>query len=271
MDDTQEFISSRKERIGKYPGSEAQLLADKLLASGMDLDYYLNFDWMSVPICQWPQDIVAMQEIIWSVKPDLIIETGIARGGSLVFYASMLALLDLAEGKAPLTEGQLPKRTILGVDIDFREHNKKVIDGHFLRNYIDVVDGSSVDPGVYNKVYQVAKKHRNILVMLDSNHTHEHVLAELEMYAPLTSVDSYCIVFDTFLNKLEYKARVPDRHGTIDRNAGTAVLEFMKSAEEGKVKDPIGVVCRFVQDKSVTDKLLCTSCSEGYLRRTNSV
>lgn len=271
MDELEEFNSARKERIRQYPGTEAQQQADKLLAKSLDLDYYLNFDWMSVPIFQWPQDIVAMQEIIWTVRPDLIIETGIGSGGSLVYYASMLALLDLAEGKAPLTEGQLPKRTVLGIDIDFRDHNRKVVDAHFLRNYIDIIDGSSVDPGVFEKVHQVSKKHRNILVALDSSHTHEHVLAELELYAPLTSVDSYCVVFDTFLNKIEYSSRKPEIHGTIDRNAGSAVIEFMKSVEAGKVKDQLGIRCDFVQDKSVTEKLLCTLCSEGYLRRTHSV
>ena len=270
MDDIEQFKAERIKRIEEYPGSKAQAIADDFIAHSMNIEYQLSFDWLSVPIIQYPQDIVAMQELVWSSKPDLIIETGIARGGSMVFYASMLALLDLEEGKAPLAEGVAPKRKILGIDIDFREHNNKNVDDHFLRNYMEFINRSSLDPETISEVSNIAKKHNSVLVTLDSNHTHEHVLSELKLYSPFVSVGSHCVVFDTFLNKLDdsFIGRKPERHGTHERNAGTAMREFIENIDSYDLNDINGNPVTFAKDASITDKLLVTTCSEGYLRRT---
>lgn len=270
MNDIEEFLSARTERIQRYSKDEVmQATADKLLAQCHNNEYYLNFDWMSVPVIQFPQDLVAMQELIWQVKPDLIIETGIARGGSMVYYASMLAMLDLSEGKSPLIEGKETRRKVLGIEIDLREHNKKALDGHFLRGYMEFIKTSSLDPETVKKASEAAKNKKSVLVALDSNHTHEHVLAELENYAPFTTVGSCCVVFDTHLHELGDKVRrITERHGTIGQDACTAQREYMEKIKQGNVKDQNGETVLFEQDKSITQKLLLTSFTEGYLRRT---
>ena len=150
--------------------------------------YSYNFSWLGRPIIQYPQDIVAMQEIIWRTRPDLIIETGIAHGGSLVFSASMLELNALCGGPGAAR--------VLGIDIDIRAHNRAAIEAHPLARRIQMIQGSSIAAETINAVRQIASRSSNILVCLDSNHTHEHVLAELEAYAPLTGVGNYCVVFD---------------------------------------------------------------------------
>ena len=153
-------------------------------------NYTYNFSWLGRPIIQYPQDMVAMQELIWTVKPDLIIETGIAHGGSLIFSASMLALLDMAEAidsGATIKPGE-SSRQVLGIDIDIREHNRAAIEAHPMASRIQMIQGSSIDPEIIKEVQAVASKYSRVLVFLDSNHTHDHVLAELDAYAPLTSI-----------------------------------------------------------------------------------
>jgi len=203
-------------------------VADRLSSNGLNADlkkaasefmlastspkYSYNFSWQGRPIIQYPQDIVAMQELIFDIKPDLIIETGIAHGGSLILSASMLALLDLYEA---LEEGgsyspKNSKRRVLGVDIDIRAHNKTAIEAHPLSYMIDMIQGSSVSPETISDVQQRAKGFQKVLVCLDSNHTHDHVLEELKAYAPLTSKGSYCVVFDTIVEDLP-AGMYPDR------------------------------------------------------------
>ena len=218
--------------------------------------YSYNFAWMGRPIIQYPQDMVAMQELIWQIKPDLIIETGIAHGGSLIFSASMLALLDMCEAVEAVTtlDPKKSKRMVLGIDIDIRAHNKAAIEGHPMASRIKMIEGSSIAPEVITDVRQVAKGYERVMVCLDSNHTHDHVLAELEAYAPLTSVGSYCVVFDTIVEDMPAEM-FPDRPWGPGNNPKTATWEYLKTHPEFEI------------DKSIPHKLLITVAPDGYLRR----
>jgi cephalosporin hydroxylase len=230
--------------------------------------YSYNFSWLGRPIIQYPQDMVALQEIIWQVKPDLIIETGIAHGGSLILSASMLALIDYSEavasGKA-LEPGK-SKCRVLGIDIDIRAHNRAAIEAHPLAHKIDMIEGSSIDPAIIAQVHDYAKDYKSILVYLDSMHTHEHVLAELEAYALLTSPGSYCVVFDTVIEDLP-DAMYPDRPWGKGNNPKTAVREYLRRLrEEGRTATD-GAPLNFEVDRMIANKLLITVAPEGHLRR----
>lgn len=218
--------------------------------------YSYHFEWLGRPIIQYPQDIVAMQEVIWAIKPDLIIETGIAHGGSLIFSASLLALLDIADAiEAGTTlNPEQSKRKVLGIDIDIRSHNRAAIEAHPMSSRIQMIQGSSIAPNIIEQVQNIAKDYHRILVLLDSNHTHEHVLAELEAYAPLTSIGSYCVVFDTVIEDMP-KEMFPDRPWGPGDNPKTAVREYLKTHPEFEI------------DKSIQNKLLITVAPDGYLKR----
>lgn len=218
--------------------------------------YTYNFCWHGRPIIQYPQDMVAMQEIIWSTKPDLIIETGIAHGGSLIFSASMLALLDMTEAiEAGVTlDPRQSGRKVLGIDIDIRAHNRAAIEAHPLASRIQMIQGSSIAPDIVEQVKQVAADYPRILVCLDSNHTHEHVLAELSAYAPLVSVGGYCVVFDTLIEDMP-ASMFSDRPWGPGNNPKTAVWEYLKTHPE------------FAIDKDIQHKLLITVAPDGFLRR----
>lgn len=194
-----------------------------------------------------------MQEIIWQVKPDLIIETGIAHGGSLVFSASMLALLDACDAETGVTATKL-RRKVLGIDIDIRAHNRAAIEAHPMASRIQMIQGSSIAADVIDQVQQVAKGYSRILVCLDSNHTHDHVLAELEAYAPITTKGSYCVVFDTIVEDLPAELAF-DRPWGPGNNPKTAVREYLKTHPEFEI------------DKSIQHKLLITVAPDGYLKR----
>lgn len=189
-----------------------------------------------------------MQEIIWEVQPDLIIETGIARGGSLIFSASMLELNAICGGP--------PDAVVLGIDIDIREHNKIALEGHPLFHRILMIEGSSTDQQVIDQVVSTSIDKKRVMVLLDSNHTHAHVLAELEAYAHLTSIGSYCVVFDTAIDNLPSEAHEDRPWGPSD-NPLTALHEFLK------------VNPNFVSDQAIDRKLLISVAPEGYLRRIN--
>lgn len=208
--------------------------------------YSYNFSWLGRPIIQYPQDIVAMQELIWALKPDLVIETGIAHGGSLILWASLLELGAACGG--PETA------RVIGVDIEIRAHNRAAIEAHPMHKRITMIEGSSVDPAVIAEVADAAAGHERVLVCLDSNHTHAHVLAELEAYAPLTSVGSYCVVFDTVIEDLPADM-FPDRPWGPGNNPKTAVHEYLGSHPEFEI------------DRAVENKLLVTVAPDGYLRR----
>ncbi|MCW7755402.1 cephalosporin hydroxylase family protein [Desulfobotulus sp. H1] len=218
--------------------------------------YTYNFFWQGRPIIQYPQDIMAMQEIIWEVRPDLIIETGIAHGGSLIFSASMLALLDMADAIAAgeSIDPAISRRKVLGIDIDIRAHNRRVIEAHPMASRIEMLEGSSIDPDIITLVHHVAKKYRKILVCLDSMHTHDHVLSELEAYGPLVSTGSYCVVFDTLIEDMPGDM-FPDRPWGPGNNPKTAVWEYLKTHHEFKV------------DRCIQNKLLITVAPDGFLRK----
>jgi cephalosporin hydroxylase len=202
--------------------------------------YTYNFKWLGRPIIQFPQDMFAMQEIIWTTRPDLIVETGIAHGGSLVFYASMLELIG-ANGM------------VVGIDVDIREHNRKEIEKHRLFHRISMIEGSSLDEAVVKEVYRIAKGKKKVLVALDSTHTHEHVLRELQQYASLVTKGSYIVVFDTIIESMPVDS-FPDRPWNKGNNPMTAVQEFLKCTD------------RFEVDKETENKLLITVAPTGYLK-----
>jgi cephalosporin hydroxylase len=217
-----------------------QKAANDLFVRSCEYRYSYNFSWMGRPIIQYPQDMVAMQEIIWSVRPDLVIETGIAHGGSLVYYASLLELLG--------NDG-----IVVGIDIDIRPHNREAIEAHPMARRIRMIEGSSIDPGTVAQVAELVRHRTRVLVTLDSNHTHDHVLQELLLYSPFVSVGSYLTVFDTVVEDMP-KALFPDRPWGPGNNPKTAVREFL------------GQTDRFVVDKEVENKLLLTVAPDGYLR-----
>ncbi|HUF81697.1 MAG TPA: CmcI family methyltransferase, partial [Burkholderiales bacterium] len=189
--DADSFFEECRARAAQYPGSPLADAARAFMEASTRPKYSYNFTWLSRPIIQYPQDIVAMQELIWRVRPDLIVETGIAHGGSLVLSASMLALLDYCDAAASgrSLDPRASRRRVLGVDKDIRAHNRGAIEGHPLAHHIEMIEGSSIVPDVIARVRAFATGYERVLVYLDSNHTHAHVLAELEAYAPLATVD----------------------------------------------------------------------------------
>jgi cephalosporin hydroxylase len=219
--------------------------------------YSYNFSWQGRPIIQYPQDMVAMQELIWEIKPDLIIETGIAHGGSLIFSASMLTLLDYCDAleNGAVIDPAAPKRRVLGIDIDIRPHNRSAIEAHPMANRIEMLEGSAIAPEIIERVHAIASGFERVLVCLDSNHTHDHVLAELEAYAPLVTQGSYCVVFDTIVEDMP-ETMFPDRPWGPGNNPKTAVHEYLKSHPE------------FMIDKQIDHKLLISVAPDGYLKRT---
>lgn len=271
MDDkNRAFAEECKSRFDSYANSPLSAAAHKFMFESTEPKYSYNFRWLGRPIIQYPQDMVAMQELIWQVKPDLIIETGIAHGGSLIMSASMLALLDYCDA---VTQGtslnpKQSKRRVLGLDIDIREHNREAIMAHPLSHMIEMIQGSSIDSKIVEKVYGVAKGYNKILVCLDSNHTHEHVLAELEAYAPLTSNDSYCVVFDTIVEDLPDNM-YPNRPWGVGNNPKTAVWEYLRLLNESGRKAVDGKPLLLEIDKDIENKILITVAPDGYLKRVS--
>lgn len=209
-------------------------------------NYIYNFSWLGRPIIQLPQDVFAMQELIWAIQPDLIIETGIAHGGSLIFSASMLELNAACGGPADAE--------VLGIDIDIRAHNREAIESHPMVKRISMIQGSSIAPETIEEVKARAAGKQRVMVCLDSNHTHDHVLAELEGYALLTSVGSYCVVFDTAIEEIPAEM-FADRPWAPGNNPMTAVREFLKTNTQFEI------------DRGISDKILITVAPNGYLRR----
>jgi cephalosporin hydroxylase len=263
------FEEECKQRISNYKDSELQKMASQFVVASTLPEYSYNFSWLSRPIIQYPQDIVAMQELIWKIKPDLIIETGIAHGGSLIMSASMLAMLDYCEAVETGTQldPQTTRRRVLGIDIDIRPHNLAAIEAHPMSHRIDMIQGSSIAPEIITQVHEIAIGYERVLVCLDSNHTHEHVLAELEAYAPLISKGSYCCVFDTVIEDLPDEM-FPDRPWGKGNNPKTAVWEYLSHLKEEGRTAVDGVPLNFEIDKTIENKLLITVASDGYLKRT---
>jgi cephalosporin hydroxylase len=222
------------------------LSSKSFLRDSIESKYSYNFKWMGRPIIQYPQDIVAVQELIWDVKPDLIIETGVAHGGSAVFFASLLELNALSGG---------PKDAeVWCIEIDLRAHNREAILVHPMYPRLRIFDGSSLDEKIAQEVSRKALQCERVMVILDSNHTHQHVLGELNLYASLVSVGSYCVVFDTVIEDLEGVEFVDRPWGKGD-NPKTAVAEFLKTNSD------------FVVDQAIDEKLLISAAPGGYLKR----
>ena len=237
------FEKQNKKYIAKMSKDTSfQKLTKSWFKSSEKFQYSYHFSWMGRPIIQYPQDMIALQEIIWQIKPDLIIETGIARGGSLIFSASMLQLIG--------------KGSVIGIDIDIRKQNRIEIEKHSMFKRIKMIEGSSIDQKVVKKVYQLAENKKQILVILDSNHSHEHVLQELELYSPLVSKNGYLIVFDTVIEDISTPQTKSHqkRPWSKGNNPKTAVKSFLKTNN------------RFIIDKEIDNKLMITVAPCGYLK-----
>lgn len=242
------FENDKNIRIKKYQKDTNLLEVSKKFAIKSSLNKYTyNFNWLGRPIIQFPQDIIILQEVIWNIKPDLIIETGIAHGGSLIFSSSILQMI--GHGK------------VLGVDIEIRKHNLKEIKKHPMSKRIKMIEGSSIDENIFSQVKNYSKKYSKILVFLDSKHTHDHVLRELELYSELVSKNSYIVVFDTTMN-------------TFDKKSINKIAENYRYKPWGKNSNPHSAVHKFIKqnknfkiDKLLHQKALITNCYDGFLKK----
>lgn len=251
------FRTERAETVARNGSSPRfrQISAEWMRESAVHKYSYL-FSALGRPIIQLPQDMVALQELIWEVKPDLIIETGIAHGGSLILSASMLALLDLCDAieQKETLDPAASKRKVLGIDIDIRSHNRSAIDSHPMSFWIQMLEGSSMERSLIEETYDIAKTHKRTLVILDSNHSHGHVLGELKAYAPLVSLGSYCVVFDTVVEDLPQDL-YPDKPWGPGNNPKTAVREFLETNKDFEI------------DEFIENRLMLTVAPGGYLKR----
>lgn len=237
----QQFVVERQQRIDRNASNSGlQVAADTFNEESNKAQYSYNFSWMGRPIIQYPQDMVAMQEIIWILKPDLIIETGIAHGGSLIYYASLLQLIGKGE--------------VLGVDVDIRAHNRREIEAHPMFGRIKMIQGSSLDEDIVAEVKKNVAGKETVLVCLDSNHTHDHVLRELELYSGFVTEGSYIVVFDTIVEELP-ENYLPGRMWSKGDNPKTAVYDFLKTNSQFEI------------DRNIDNKLLVSVAPEGYLKR----
>tara|TARA_B100001765_G_scaffold213264_1_gene178803 strand:- start:146 stop:874 length:729 start_codon:yes stop_codon:yes gene_type:complete len=218
---------------------EFKKLSQRWFDISLKYEYPYHFTWLGRPIIQYPQDILIVQELIWEIKPDLVIETGIARGGSLIFTASILELIG--------------KGNVIGIDVDIRKHNREEIEKHPMFKRIKMIEGSSIDKKIVKKIFKLAERKKKILVLLDSSHTHSHVLEELKSYSPLVNKGSYVVVFDTVLEDMP-KNSFPNRPWDKGDNPKTAVKEFVKKSN------------RFKIDVDIERKLMITSNPSGFLK-----
>lgn len=243
MDPVKHFENEKSTRITKISNDkDLQKLGIDFVVKTAEAKYSYNYSWMGRPIIAFPQDMIAMQELIWEIKPDLIIETGVAHGGSIVYYASLLELI----GEDGL---------VLGIDIDIRKHNRDLIEAHPLMKRIQLIEGSSVNEEVISQVRSITNLKKKVMVCLDSNHTHEHVLNELKAYAPFVSVNSYCVVFDTVVEDMPVNYDWGVRPWGRGNNPKTAVWEYLKNHTEFEI------------NKEINGKLLITVAPDGYLKR----
>ena len=264
------FQDEVKARIASYPNNQDLTRAAELfMLHSTEPKYSYNFSWQGRPIIQYPQDIVAMQELIWDIKPDLIIETGIAHGGSLILSASLLAMLDYVDAVATNTsiDPLQSKRRVIGIDIEIRSHNRKAISEHPMAHLIDLHEGSSIDTAIADKVRAQASQYSKVLVILDSNHTHAHVLEELKLYAPMVSQDSYCVVMDTSIDNLP-EGHITNRPWGKGNNPKTALFAYLDALKNGsgQIGDD-GKSLDFDIDKDIESKLIVSGALDGFLRR----
>ena len=241
MDPIEKFKMERKNDISNM-SKDKELFKKSLdwMIAADEYKYTYNYSWLGRPIIKYPNDIIAMQEIIWNVKPDLIIETGIAHGGSIIFSASMMELMG---------RGQ-----VISIDIDIRKHNREKIERHPMFKRIIMFEGSSIDIDIVDKVKKYVRKSSTVMIFLDSLHTHDHVLEELHSYSPFVSVGSYIVLPDTFVEyfpKGYFKGKPVD----VGNNPMTAIKSFMNENDD------------FIVDKEINDKLCITEGFDGYLKR----
>jgi len=252
------FEEERKTEMARMKNDSEFIKLTKLwIENANRLKYMYKFDWLGRPIIQYPEDIVTIQNLIFQVKPTLIIETGIAHGGSLVLSASMLALLDL-ESCSRGKNGEHIERKVIGIDVEIRDHNKHYLNEHFLNNYITLLEGSSISTSLYNRVQEIASNHSRIMVLLDSNHSHEHVLKELQMYSKLVTDGSYCVVFDTIIDNLPDSSFAKPQHQrswNSKSNPKTAINEFLKYESN------------FIVDEEINLNLVVSGNPSGFLKR----
>lgn len=241
MNTVEAFKEECKNRVAAQ-GKNEELLAisSKFAAETIRAGYSYNFTWMGRPIIQYPQDMIAMQEIIWDIKPDLIIETGIAHGGSIIYYASILELIGKGE--------------VLGIDIDIRAHNRAEIESHPMSKRITMLEGSAISQEIIEQIKPFTEAKKTVMVCLDSNHTHDHVLAELQLYSPFVTVGSYLVAFDTIVEDLPADLYA-DRPWSVGDNPKTAVHEFLKERDD------------FIINTDIDHKLLVSVAPGGYLKR----
>ena len=252
-----QYAQERSDRLNAY-GADAPFvsLSQQWLQASMQRKYVYNFDWLGRPIIQYPQDMVAMQELVWQVRPDLIIETGIAHGGSLILSASLLAMLDMCDAieAGTILDPRQSNRKVIGIDIDIRSHNRAAIEAHPMASRIQMVQGSSIAPQTVASVHAAAAGYQRVLVLLDSMHTHDHVLGELDAYACLVTPGSYCVVFDTFVEDMP-PGFFDDRPWDVGNNPKTALRHWLKAQPDFEV------------DISWPNKLMVTVAPDGFLRR----
>lgn len=257
MNPIDEFKKARAERIQSF-ASDATMkpLARSWIEASMTRYYTYNYEWLGRPIIQYPEDVFAMQELVFAVRPDLIIETGIAHGGSIILSASLLTLMEYCEAarSGNVVDPSKPQSKVIGIDIDIRKHNRDAIEQHPMASRIELIEGSSVADDTVAKVRKAAEGYKRVIVCLDSMHTHDHVLAELKAYAPMTTVGSYCVVFDTFVEDMP-PGYFKDRPWDVGNNPKTAVWEYLKGAKNFEI------------DRDMEAKLQITGAPDGYLKR----
>lgn len=259
MDEEQKFRIQCLSEISEQESSDTlNSLTRQWVDESIKTNYSYHFEWLGRPVIQYPQDLVGTQQLLWSIQPDLIIETGIARGGSLIFYASILELIAQCGGP--------PNAKVLGVDIDIRKQNEDAILRHPMAKRIEMIQGSSIEKSVADQVSKRARSAKKVLVCLDSNHTHEHVLQELRLYAPLVSLGSYIIVFDTVIEDLP-SSLIKDRPWAKGDNPKTAVYEYLQELKDKDIYDEQGVRLQLEIDNDIQSRLMITVAPSGYLRR----
>jgi cephalosporin hydroxylase len=259
MNEEQKFRIQCLSEISEQGSSDTlNSLTRQWVDESIKTNYSYHFEWLGRPVIQYPQDLVGTQQLLWSIQPDLIIETGIARGGSLIFYASILELIAQCGGP--------PNAKVLGIDIDIRKQNEDAILRHPMANRIEMIQGSSIEKSVADQVSERARSAQKVMVCLDSNHTHEHVLQELRLYAPLVSLGSYIIVFDTVVEDLP-SSLIKDRPWAKGDNPKTAVYEYLQELKDKHIHDEEGVRLQLEIDNDIQSRLMITVAPSGYLRR----
>ncbi len=241
-DDRQEFLANRKQKSQDLGADKALFEKSKDLIYDLDRhDYSYLWTWMGIPIIQLPADVLATQEVIWKTKPDIIIETGVARGGSVLFMASIVEMMG---------NGQ-----VIGVDIDIRTHNRESIEAHPMSKRVTLIEGGSVDKDVLEKVRAEIPDGARVMVVLDSDHSRDHVLAECRAYGPMVTKDCYLVVADTLVGHVN-EENAPKNRSQLwykGNDPLTATNDFLEEQD------------RFQVDAVTNGKLVLSSSPGGYL------